>query len=346
MAHSLQYLAEISGAEIVGDADCLVESIDVIDSAGPGQLTFLANPRYRKYLSTTRAAAVILSPEVVEECPTNALVSQNPYLAYARITHIFEAHRQSWGQHASAVVDSTALVPETVELGPGVVIGANVKLGDHVTIGPNCVIEADVQIGEGSHLIANVTVCHGVTIGARCLVHPGAVIGSDGFGLANERGKWVKIAQLGSVRIGNDVEIGANTAVDRGAIRDTVIEDGVKIDNLVQIAHNVTVGEDSAIAGCAGIAGSSTLGKQCMLGGGAGVQGHLSIADGTIVSGMAKVTRNIKEGGSYTGGVPAMPHKDWQKNVARVKKLDELTRRVQQLEKQLRAIETDTGEEN
>lgn len=336
--HTLRDLAALSGAEVSGDENCMIRGINVLRSAGEGEITFLASPAYRQFLPDTSAAAVILNKSDLSNCPTNALVADNPYLAYARISHLFVRSYPGTGIHARAIVDVEAIVDASATIGAGTVIAAGAEIGANVDIGPNCIIGRGVRIGADTRLLGNNTICDQVVMGERCLVHPGAVIGSDGFGLADDNGVWVRIAQLGTVRIGNDVDVGANTTIDRGAIGDTIIANGVKLDNMVQVSHNVEIGEHSALAGCSGIAGSGKVGAHCMLGGGAGVQGHLDIADGVIISAMTKVTRSLATPGAYTGGVPAMPHKVWQKNIARFKRLDVLAKKVKALQDQLNAM--------
>ena len=339
MSKTLGELAQLVGGQVHGDPTCLITGIGTLQGAGPGQITFLTNPRYSRYLAQTQAAAVILDQGSVGNCPVNALIIANPYLAYARLSALFDpAAQRRPGVHSSAVIDPSVSVPNDAEIGANCVIASDVSLGAGVRIGPGCVIERGVHIGQGSNLVANVTLYHGVTVGKRVLIHAGSVIGSDGFGFANDRGRWVKIHQIGTVRIGDDVEIGANTSIDRGAIEDTVIEEGVIIDNQVQVAHNVHIGAHTAIAGCVGIAGSAVIGRHCAFGGGAGVLGHLQIADGVTVTAMSLVTKSIKESGVYSSGTPLEPSASWQKNFARFKQLDDMARRIRELEKHLKQL--------
>lgn len=339
MRYTLGELAQKLGVRFHGDAECEIDGVTTLTDARSGAITFLTNPRYRKYLSNTRAAAVILKPEELEYCPVNALLSDNPYLTYAHVSALFAAsYPQQLPVAPSAVVHASASLGEGVLLGDNAVIGAGVILGDGVSIGPGCVIGNNSQIGAQSTLKANVTVYHDCRIGERCVIHSGAVVGSDGFGFANDKGNWVKIHQLGRVVIGDDVEIGANTTIDRGAIEDTVIGNNVIIDNLVQVAHNVRIGDHSAVAGCVGIAGSAEIGKHCAFGGGAGILGHLEIADGVTVTAMSLVTNSIKEPGVYSAGTPLEPKSRWQKNYVRFKQLDEMARRIKALEKQLQEL--------
>ena len=333
---TLAELSEISGATLHGDGACVISSVETLQSAGSGQIAFLTNRRYRKYLRDTAASAVILNQEDLADCATNALVAENPHLAYARISSCF-AHKADCnpGIHPKAIVHSTARIAETSQIDAGSVIGEGVVIGEDAVIGPNCTIGKRVVIGDRSRLVANVVLVDGVQVGADCLLHPGAVVGSDGFGLANDNGRWVKVAQLGRVILEDDVEIGANTTVDRGAIHDTIIRRGAKLDNLIQIAHNVEIGEDTAIAACTGIAGSTRVGNRCTLAGGVGIVGHIELADGVHVSGMTMVSRSVREPGIYTGSIPSMPHKVWQKNLSRLKQLDTMSRKIRKLEKEI-----------
>ena len=336
MRFHLAELAGKTGAELRGDGDAEITGVAALDDAGPRDISFLANDRYRGRLRATRAAAVILAAEHADDCPTSALVSDNPYLCYALVSGLLHPARQMpAGRHPTAVVAASAKVDASAHVGPMSVVGENTVIGAGSAIGPGCIIQDDVTIGEGCRLTARVTVCEGTVIGDRCLVHPGAVLGSDGFGLANDRGVWVKIPQLGRVRIGNDVEIGANTTVDRGSLRETRIDDGVKLDNLIQIAHNVEVGAHSAIAACSGISGSTTIGRHCTLGGNTGLAGHLTIGDNVHFSGKSLVTRSFREPGSYSGNLPAMPTGAWRRMIGRIRHIDELFQRVRKIEKAL-----------
>lgn len=339
MRYTLGELAQKLGVRFHGDAECEINGVTTLTDAHSGAITFLTNPRYRKYLSNTRAAAVILKPDELEHCPVNALLSDNPYLTYAHVSALFApAYPQQLPVAPSAVVHDSASLGDGVLIGDNAVIGAGVVLGEGVSIGPGCVVANNSRIGAYSSLKANVTVYHDCSIGERCIIHSGTVIGSDGFGFANDKGNWVKIHQLGRVVIGDDVEIGANTTIDRGAIEDTVIGNNVIIDNLVQVAHNVRIGDHSAVAGCVGIAGSAEIGKRCAFGGGAGILGHLQIADGVTVTAMSLVTNSIKEPGVYSAGTPLEPKSHWQKNYVRFKQLDEMARRIKALEKQLQEL--------
>ena len=328
------WLAEHLGAELRGDPERTVRTIAPLGTAGEEELSFLANRRYLPELRATRAGAVIVGPGDVDACPTTALVLRDPYLGYARAAALMaEPPAGETGVHPNAVVDPAADLAPHAGVGPLAVVGPGAVIGPRAWVGPGSVVEAEAVIGEETRLVANVTVRRGVRIGARCLVHPGAVIGSDGFGLANDRGRWVKIPQLGSVCVGSDVEIGSNTTIDRGALRDTVIGDGVKIDNLVQVAHNVVVGDDTAIAGCAAIAGSVRIGARCRIGGAAMISGHLELADDVHVTGGTAVAASIARGGVWSSGMPAQENRTWRKMWVRMRQLDDFARRLRRLER-------------
>jgi UDP-3-O-[3-hydroxymyristoyl] glucosamine N-acyltransferase len=324
-ALTLRDIVERLGGEAVGEVASPLTGVATLDSAGPGHLTFLANPKYRSRLATTRAGAVIVSPADRAAAPGPCIVAANPYAYYARAVSLFHPARAPRpGIHPSAIVDPAARVDGSAEVGPRAVIGAGAVVAAGAVIGAGSVLGENVRIGEGTRLHANVTLYDGCSLGARCIVHSGAVIGADGFGQAPDGGKWVKIPQVGAVRIGDDVEVGANTTIDRGALDDTVIEDGVKIDNQVQVGHNVRIGAHTVIAGCVGIAGSTNIGRHCMIGGAAGFTGHLSVCDGVVVSAMTLVTKSITAPGTYTSGSPMMPHADWLRNTAHLRRLDAL----------------------
>jgi UDP-3-O-[3-hydroxymyristoyl] glucosamine N-acyltransferase len=337
--YTLGEIAQHIGARLVGDAAIRISGVTSLDSSRPHAIGFLTHSRYRKLLGGTGAAAVILREEELAYCPVAALVCDNPYAAYARVTALFApALTDGPLLHPTAVIHADARLANGVRVAAHALIDAGVELGTGVVIGSGCVIESGVRIGEGSRLHPNVTVYHGCVIGRNANIHSGAVIGSDGFGFANEGGRWIKIHQLGRVVIGDDVEIGANSSIDRGAIEDTVIGNNVIIDNQVQIAHNVRIGDHTAIAGCVGIAGSAVIGSHCALGGGAGILGHLEIADGVTVTAMSLVTNSIKEPGVYSAGTPLEPKAQWQKNYVRFKQLDDMSRRIRALEKELKQL--------
>jgi UDP-3-O-[3-hydroxymyristoyl] glucosamine N-acyltransferase len=333
VALTLAALAALAEVRLHGDGDCLIDGVDTLQDAAPGKISFLANRKYRKHLAGTAASAVILREADLVDCPTSALVTANPYLTYARVAAALRPPLAAApGIHPSAVVDATAHVDPSASVGPNSVVEADAYIGAGVQIGPLCLVGRGSRIGPDSRLVASVTLCSESMIGARCVLHPGVVVGSDGFGLADDDGRWVKVPQLGRVVIGDDVEVGANTTIDRGAIRDTVIHDGVKLDNLIQLAHNVEIGEHTAMAACTGISGSTRIGRRCTLAGSVGVVGHVELADGVHVSGMSMVSRSIREPGVYTGSIPAMPHEEWRRNFARLRQLDDMARRIRRLE--------------
>lgn len=335
-AYRLGEIAEALGAELRGDSELRITGLATLQAAGPGQISFLANPSYAKYLAQTRASAVILSPAAAKDCRTDMLVLDNPYLGYARLSHWFDpAPVAEPGIHPTAVIDPTASVADTACIGPHVVVAAQARIEDNVVIGAGSVIGARCRIGRDTRIHPRVTLAHDVVVGQRCHLLSGAVIGSDGFGFANERGVWHRIAQLGRVVLGDDVEVGANTTIDRGALDDTVIGTGVKLDNLIQIAHNVHIGDHSAMAAKVGIAGSTRIGRHCVFGGASGVAGHLDIADHVHLTGMTLVTGDIREPGVYSSGTGTDTNRQWRKNAVRFRQLDALARRLKELEKKL-----------
>lgn len=335
-SYTLAEIAKALGAELKGDPATVITGIATLQAAEPGQISFLANPSYTRYLSNSRASAVILAPSVAEHSQTNVLLLDNPYLGYAQLSHWFDpAPTQTPGVHPSAVVDSSAEVPASASIGPLCVVEAGVVLGENVVLGPSSVIGARCHIGAGSYLRARVTLAHDVIMGKRCHILSGAVIGSDGFGFANEKGVWHRIAQVGRVVLGDDVEIGANTTIDRGALDDTVIGNGVKLDNLIQIAHNVSIGDHTAMAAFVGIAGSTKVGRHCVFGGASGVAGHLTIGDQVHLTGMTLVTGDIRDPGVYSSGTSADSNRQWRKNAVRFRQLDAMARRLKELEKKI-----------
>ncbi len=343
MGFTLEDLARYVDGRVEGDGQCEITHVATLQAAGKGDISFLSNRSYRRFLRDTGAAAVILTEGDREFCQTNCLVVDNPYVAFARISALLNpAPTHTPGIHASAVIADDASISSTASIGAHVTIGSGARVGENVHIGPGCVIGDAVSVADESFIHSNVTLCRGVTLGKRCLVHPGAVIGSDGFGIANDNGVWVKVPQIGSVVVGDDVEIGANTTIDRGALDDTVIEDGVKLDNQIQVAHNVRIGAHTAIAGCVGIAGSAVIGKHCAIGGGAVVLGHLQITDHVQITAMSLVTRSIREPGVYSSGTPLQENDEWRKNFARFRRLDDMARRLNRLEKKIN--ETDKQE--
>ena len=338
-AFALAQIAERFALDLRGDGSRLISGVGTLGAATPAQLSFLANPRYRGELRASRAGAVVLREDDAAECRGAALIAPDPYVAFARIAALFDpAPAAKPGIHPTAVVEAGAEVDGSASIGPHCVIEAGARVDAGAVLGPHCIVGRDCRVGAQSHLVARVTLVTRVDLGRRVLVHPGAVIGADGFGLAFERsapdpGRWIKVPQLGGVRIGDDCEIGANTTIDRGAIEDTVLEEDVRLDNQIQIAHNVRIGAHTAMAGCSAVAGSATIGRYCLIGGGAGILGHLSVADRVTVTAMTLVTHSIDQSGEYSSGTPFQANRDWRRNAARFKHLDELTRRVHAIEK-------------
>jgi UDP-3-O-[3-hydroxymyristoyl] glucosamine N-acyltransferase len=331
---SLGELAVRYGCELHGEPGTLVDSVATLARAHARAVAFLANPRYRRQLADTRAAAVVLDPRSAPHCPVAALVAENPYATYARIaTLLHPARRWNAGIHETAAVDKDAQVDPSAHVGAFAVLGPGARVGARGVIGPHCVLEDDVEVAEDAVLVARVTLCRGVRIGARSLLHPGVVIGADGFGFALERAGWVKVPQLGTVRVGADVEVGANTTIDRGAIEDTVIEDDVKLDNLVQIGHNVRIGAHTAIAGCTGVSGSTEIGRRCQIGGAVSIGGHLSICDDVHITGTSMISHSITQPGVYSSGIPFEDARRWRKLVARFKRLGAVYDRLAALER-------------
>jgi UDP-3-O-[3-hydroxymyristoyl] glucosamine N-acyltransferase len=351
MPVSLGELAVRFGSELRGDPDAAVDRVATLQDAGPGAVTFLANPRYRKHLASTRATVVVLDAASLDHCRTNALVAANPYATYARIArHLNPEPGFAGGRHPSAVVEPDAIVDATAWVGPHCYVGAGAVIGPGVYLGPGTLVLAGVSVGRDSRCVARVTLCERVRIGERCLLHPGVVIGADGFGHAPDQDGYVKVPQLGAVTVADDVEVGANTTIDRGTIDDTVIGHGVKIDNQVQIGHNCRIGEHTVIAGCAGISGSVTIGRRCMIGGMVGFVGHLEVCDDVYLTGKTMVSTSITKPGLYSGKLPFDEARRFRRNSARFQKLDELAQRVRRLERAQRpggdASGNDDGDEN
>jgi len=324
---SLGELATRFGLELTGDPALVVERVATLANAAPGTITFLANPRYRPALAATRASAVVLRGADRAACPVAALVAADPYLAYARIAQLLHPTLAVVpGVDPSASVAPGARIATDAAIGPRAVIGAGTVVEAGAAIGAGSVLGAGCRIGAGTRLAANVTLYDGVVVGARCLIHSGAVLGADGFGIAPSGAGWVKVPQLGTVRLGDDVEVGANTTIDRGAIEDTVLEDGVKLDNQIQVGHNVVIGAQTAIAGCTAIAGSTRIGKRCMIAGGVGIAGHLTIVDEVVVTAKTFVTHSIAKQGVYSGSLGFDEQRRWRRNAARFRRLDEAAR--------------------
>jgi UDP-3-O-[3-hydroxymyristoyl] glucosamine N-acyltransferase len=336
MTITLGKIASHVGAELHGDPDIVVNGLATLQSAKSGQVSFLSNRKYRRYLRQTEASAVIITREDMDECPVSTLVVDDPYLSYASVVRLFHPDiKNEPGIHPSAVISPSAKIDNSATIAANVVIEDNAVIGSGTFIDSGCVIKSDVTIGSNTRLHSNTVVCHSVSIGNRVILHPGVVIGSDGFGIANNKGIWTKIPQIGTVIIGDDVDIGASSSIDRGALEDTVIEQGVKIDNQVQIGHNAHIGAHTAIAGCSGVAGSTTIGKHCMIGGMSAIGGHLEIVDNVVIAGNSAVSNSIKSPGIYSSGMPAIEVSLWRRIVARIRNLDELGRRIVKLEEEI-----------
>ncbi len=329
-------LSELAGRFSLGRSggeDPQISGVGTLECAGAGDLGFLANPLYRRHLAETRASAVIVREADAAASPVPYLIAADPYVAFAKIAALFESRPVSVpGIHPSAVVASDAVVAANASVGPLSSIGARSRIEAGAIVGAGCVVGEDCIVGPDSELLARVTLVARVRLGQRVRVHPGAVIGAEGFGLAMDAGRWLKVPQLGGVVIGDDCEIGANTCIDRGAIEDTVLDEDVRIDNLVQIGHNVHIGAHTAMAGCVAVAGSARIGRYCLIGGAAGVVGHIEIADNVMVTAMTLVTHSIAEPGEYSSGTPIQPSRDWRRNAARFKQLDALARKIARLE--------------
>ena len=333
-------VSRLTGGQLVGDGAVVIDRMGALDRATPSTLSFLAQPRYLAQLATTAAGCVLVAPRHAEAASRlrSSVVCDDPYLAFARLTQWWAAQEvEPWrpGVHPTAVVDPAACIDPQAFVGPLAVVGAQAHVGAGAFIDSHCVLEPQARIGAGTRIAARVHVGRRCIVGDRCILHPGVVIGADGFGFAPDGGRWEKIAQLGAVRIGDDVEIGANTCIDRGALEDTVIGDGVKLDNLVQIGHNVQVGAHTAMAGCVGVAGSARIGAHCSIGGGAIVLGHLELADHVQISAATVVTRSILKPGLYSGVFPFDDNVQWEKNAATLRQLHRLRERLRALESRL-----------
>ena len=331
--YTLGELARFCGVEVEGDPHTPIGGVGTLEGAEPGEITFLTNPLYRAYLGHTRAAAVILRKQDREATDLPCLITDNPHGCYAQVARkLFPEVRPRPGIHRTAEVHPEARVSPLASIGPQAVIEAGALIDDGVVVGAGGYVGERVHLAQDVFLYPRVTLYAGVTLGPRTLVHSGAVIGADGFGMAWQEGQWLKVPQVGSVRIGADVEIGANTTIDRGAIEDTVIEEGVKLDNLIQIAHNCRIGAHTVIAGCTGISGSSRIGARCRIGGGVGIVGHVEICDGVTVSGFSLITKSITRPGVYTSAIPSQPHRAWLHTLAHLRGLPEWAERVRRLE--------------
>ncbi len=338
--YSLEDLSRTLGGEIAGDPDVKVSRVGTLENASAGAITFVTNERFLHQLPRTKASAVILAAAHKDATALPRIVCSNPYAYFARVSALLNPMESfAIGVHPSAVVPASVVLGARVSIGPNAVLGENARLDDDVVVGANGYVGDNSVLGNATRLFPNVTIYHDCRIGARGIIHAGVVIGADGFGIAADNGIWVKVPQVGRVVIGDDVEIGANTTIDRGAIDDTLIEDGVKLDNLIQIAHNVHVGAHTAIAACTGIAGSVRIGRRCRIAGAVGIAGHLAIADDVEISAKTLITKSINEAGTYSGGYPFEANRTWRRNAAQIRHLDELVKTVKQLEKRLAEME-------
>jgi UDP-3-O-[3-hydroxymyristoyl] glucosamine N-acyltransferase len=331
---SLSQLAKACGARLSGDGEVLIDRVATLDDAENGAIAFLSNPKYRSRLNSTRASAVIVTPADAAGTELPKLIAENPYATYARVAAILHPpHARTPGIHPSAVIAASARVAASASVAAFAVVGERSVIGERASIGVSTVIGEDCSIGADCVLHARVVLYARTQLGPRTIIHSGAVIGADGFGMAEQDGRWLKVPQIGRTVIGADVEIGANTTIDRGAIGDTVIEDDVKLDNQIQIGHNCRVGAHTAIAGCVGIAGSTRIGRNCRIGGAAMIAGHLEICDGTVISGATGVADSILAPGTYTGTFPAVPHREWRHIASTIRRLRSIVERLRALER-------------
>ncbi|MDH5734716.1 MAG: UDP-3-O-(3-hydroxymyristoyl)glucosamine N-acyltransferase [Gammaproteobacteria bacterium] len=333
-SYTLAKLAEKVGGRIVGNGDCVISRVASIENAGPGAICFIYSSKFSKFLEDTNAEAVILTPELAVDAKVPALIVDKPRAAFAHITALLYPHyKPDAAIHPSAVIDASAQIADSAYIGANVVIEAGARIGEGVYLGPGCVIGRDSVCLANAYLHANVTIYYGCSIGMNTIIHSGTVIGADGFGFEHDGKEWVKIHQVGGVRIGNNVEIGACSTVDRGAVSDTIIEDGVKLDNHIQIAHGVKVGENTIMSNGVGVAGSTTIGKNCMVGGMTGIRDNIEITDNVMITAMSLVSKSLTKPGSYSSNTPIDDTATWRKNTARFRQLDEIARRVTQLER-------------
>ncbi|MCU4675734.1 UDP-3-O-(3-hydroxymyristoyl)glucosamine N-acyltransferase [Catenovulum sp. 2E275] len=341
-AFKLSELAQQVEADFVGDGDQIIKAVGSIDDATEQQITFLTNSRYRDALEQTKAGAVILRAEDAQGFSGNHILSKNPYLTYARIAQLLDPTPATADKLSEkAHIDTSAKVASSAKIAAFAVVSQGAVIGENCQIGANCFIGENVVLGDGCKLYPNTVLYHNVVLGKQCIIHAGAVIGSDGFGFAPDQGQWIKIPQVGTVILGDDVEIGANVTIDRGAIHNTVIKSGVKIDNLVHIAHNVELGENTALAAGTKIAGSTKVGQRCTFAGNVSVNGHIEIGNDVHFTGTSMVTSSFKQAGVYSSGIPAVENKEWRKNTAKLRRIDTLYDKVKQLEAELKALQQD-----
>ncbi len=333
---TLKQLEQITGGTLHGDAEATVSSVAAMDKAQPGQVTFMSNPRYKKQLAECQASVVMVKESELELCTGNVLVVADPYVAFAKVAQALDVpEKPATGISEAAFIAADATLGENVSVGPNATIESGAVIGDNASIGAGAYIGRNAKIGAGTQIWANATIYHHVEVGENCVFHSSSVIGADGFGYANERGEWVKIPQTGTVKVGDRVEIGASTTVDRGALDDTIVESNVILDNQIQIGHNVHISYGRCIAGGTVVGGSTHIGKYCIIGGGAAISGHLEIADGSMISGRAMILKSITEKGVYSSGMPAQPNREWRKSVARLNRLEDMLNRLNELEKKV-----------
>ncbi len=340
MAYRLRDLADVAQAVVRGDGEVEVDAVAPLTRAGARHIAYCASPRYRAQIGASQAGALVLTPEDADAFPGNALVCPDPRMAFARIAHVLHPpERVPPTRHPSAVIDASATVAASAAVLAQAVVEAEAIIGEGVVIGPGAVVGARAVIGEDSRLEARAVVMHDCQVGRRCVISPGAVIGGEGFGYVRERdGRWLKVPQLGRVVLGDDVDVGANTTIDRGALGDTVVGDGVKLDNLIQIGHNVKIGEGTAMAGCVGVAGSAVIGKRCLIAGGTGIMGHITVGDDVEVTAMSFLKGSVEGPGRFSSSLPAAPAEAWARNLGRFRHLDELARRLHRVEQTIKQI--------
>lgn len=337
---SLQALAEHTGSSLQGNPQLQLVAVAPIETARVGDISFISAAKYRHFLSTTQASALILPPDMAQEYAGDCLVNPNPYLAYAKaVALLYPVQRPEPGIHPSAVLAPDVVLADTCSIGANVVVGAGSRVAAGAVIQAGCVIGTDCRVGDDSWLYPHVTLYAGTVIGQRCIIHAGAVLGADGFGFAPDRKTWHKIPQVGHVELGDDVEVGANTCIDRAALGATVIGNGVKLDNLIQIGHNVQIGDHTAMAACSAVAGSVQIGRYCQIAGMSAIAGHLSLTDNVVITGTSLVSHAITKPGVYSSGTTVVENAVWRKNAVRFNQLDKLARRLQELEKQLAALQ-------
>ncbi len=343
MSYTLAEIAARLGGRVSGDGQVRIRQISTLERAQADQISFLTNRKYAAQLATTKAGAVILAEADADATDLPRIISANPYALFARVSSLLNPLPAIQpGIHASAVISATASIDPSASVAAMAVVGEGAVIGAHTVIGEGCCIGDNVVIGNHVRLYPRVVIYHDCVVGDNLIAHSGVVIGADGFGIAMDEGRWIKIPQIGRVVIGNDVEIGANTTIDRGALDDTVIEDGVKLDNQIQIAHNVRIGAHTAIAGCVGIAGSTTIGKYCQIGGSAGILGHLQIADSVVIASFTLIAKSIREAGSYAAIYPFSKQEEWRKNAVHLRHLDEMAQRLKKMEQEISSLKQDT----